>query len=369
MPNDKMIPMFDMESRIHKYHKQAETSFMNVIGRSELVLGKSNEFFEASFGNFLGVKTVVGVANGTDALEIAIRSLGLPVGSKVGLAANCGGYSTVAVIQNGLDPVFCDVEMETSHPSIQSIVQLIKLGVRAIVVTHIYGLVIQDIAEIARICKASDVSLIEDCAQSHGAKIDNKYAGSFGDIACFSFYPTKNLGALGDAGALVTNNPDLALKIKSLRTYGWSTKYDVQVSGGRNSRLDEIQAEFLSLILPDLDEENRIRRRAADLYIDGIANSRIILPRRRGEDFVAHLFVLQTDKREELISHLQNNLIGFGVHYPIPDHLQKAWAGKFEQISKLENTEKLAETVLSIPMNPYLTDLQIQRVIDVLNAF
>lgn len=369
MPNNKLIPMFDMESRIRKYHKQAETSFMNVIDRSELVLGKSNENFETTFGKYLGVKSVVGVANGTDALEIAIRSLGLPVGSKVGLTANCGGYSTVAVIQNGLVPVFCDVEMETSHPSIQSIFQLIKLGVRAIVVTHIYGLVIQDIVDIAEMCKSSDVALIEDCAQSHGAKIDDKYAGSFGDIACFSFYPTKNLGALGDAGAIVTNNPDIALKMESLRTYGWSTKYDVRISGGRNSRMDEIQAEFLSQILPDLDDENRIRRRAANLYIDGIANSRIFLPHSRGQDFVAHLFVLRTEKREELISHLQKNLIGFGVHYPIPDHLQKAWAGKFEQISRLENTEKLADTVLSIPMNPYLTDTQIQRVIDTLNAF
>lgn len=369
MSNNTQIPLFDMESRIIKYREIAQTSFSKVLNTSELVLAKSNEAFDISFAKYLGVERVFGVANGTDALEIAISALDLPVGSKVGLTANCGGYSTVAILQNRLLPIFCDVDVATSHPSIESIKQLIEHGVRAIVVTHLYGLAIQDIEEIAQICKTSDVALIEDCAQSHGAKIGDRHTGSFGDIACFSFYPTKNLGALGDGGAVVSNNPEYAKRLNSLRTYGWWKKYDIQVLGGRNSRLDELQAEFLTMILPDLDEENQARRELANIYRNGIRNSRIDLPRPGGVDYVAHLFVIRCESRKELVSHLHENLVGFGIHYPIPDHRQVAWAGKFERISNLENTEKLSQTVLSIPMHPYMTIPQAERVMEVLNSF
>lgn len=369
MSNNNQIPLFDMESRIKKYREIAQISFNKVLNTSELVLAKSNDAFALSFTKYLGVERVFGVANGTDALEIAIRALGLPVGSKVGLTANCGGYSTVAILQNSLVPIFCDVDIITSHPSIESIKQLIEHGVRAIVVTHIYGLAIQDIEEIAQICKTSDVALIEDCAQSHGAKIGDRHTGTFGDIACFSFYPTKNLGALGDGGAVITNNPEYAKRINSLRTYGWSTKYDIQVLGGRNSRLDEFQAEFLTMILPHLDEENHARRELATLYRNEIRNSRIDLPQPGGLDYVAHLFVIRSENRRDLVSHLQENLVGCGIHYPIPDHRQVAWAGRFEQISDLEKTEKLSKTVLSIPIHPYLTNSQAERVVEVLNSF
>ena len=369
MPVNEFIPIFNMSAKLQKCQFQAQVSMEKVLEKGSLVLGESNKSFEQNFARYLDVQNVIAVANGSDALEIAITSLGLPEGSTIGLAANCGGYAMLAILQSRHVPLFCDVDEISGHPSLDSIKLLIQSGAKAIVVTHLFGLAIRHIAEISSICKASGVFLIEDCAQSHGAIIDNRKTGSFGDVGCFSFYPTKNLGALGDAGAIVSNNEKLAARIRTLRTYGWAEKYSVVLSGGRNSRMDELQAEFLNLILVGLDFENQIRRTIARRYRNEMTNPKISLPQWEDLEYVGHLFVVRTSHRNDLMKHLDARNIGHGIHYPVPDSDQIAWKGKFRQVEALDNTQNLAKSVLSIPLHPFLGVSEVSKVIEAINTF
>lgn len=369
MPHSDFIPVFNMSAKLEKYQSQAIASIEKVFEKGNLVLGDSNKNFEQNFARYLGVENVIAVANGSDALQIAITALCLPKGSKVGLTANCGGYAMLAILQNNCVPLFCDVDEISSHPSLDSIKLLIQSGAKAIIVTHLFGMGIRHIAEISSICHSSGVFLIEDCAQSHGAIIDNKKTGTFGDIGSFSFYPTKNLGALGDAGAIVSNNDELATRIRTLRTYGWAEKYNVTLPGGRNSRMDEIQAEFLNLILVNLDFENQTRRNVARRYSNEMSNPKVSLPRWENLEYVGHLFVLNTRHRNDLIKHLDDQNIGHGIHYPVPDNEQIAWKGKFEQVELLINTQNLANSVLSIPLHPFLEANDVSKVIEAINSF
>ena len=369
MPKGDFIPIFSMSAKLEKYQSQAKKSIEKVFEKGSLVLGDSNKNFEQNFAHYLDVKHVIAVANGSDALQIAVTSLGLPKGSKVGLTANCGGYAMLAILQNNCVPLFCDVDEISSHPSLDSIKLLIQSGVRAIIVTHLFGMAIGHIAEISSICKSSGVFLIEDCAQSHGAMIDNKKTGSFGDVGSFSFYPTKNLGALGDAGAIVSNNEELANRIRSLRTYGWAEKYTVILPGGRNSRMDEIQAEFLNAILLELDFENQIRRTIARRYSNEMTNPKVSLPQWENSEYVGHLFVVRTRHRNDLMKHLDEQNVGHGIHYPVPDNEQIAWKGEFEQAEPLVNTQNLAKSVLSIPLHPFLNVDEVSKVIEAINSF
>lgn len=369
MQHRELIPVFHMGARLEKYQSHAEKSMQKILENGNLVLGDSNKKFEKLFADFLDVEHVITVASGSDALEIAITSLGLPEGSKIGLPANSGGYATLATLQNRHVPLFCDVDEISSHPTLDSISSLIQNGVKAIIVTHLFGQAIKHINEISLMCKAAGIFLIEDCAQSHGAEIEKRKTGTFGDVGCFSFYPTKNLGALGDAGAIVTNNEELAVRIRSLRTYGWAEKYSIVIPGGRNSRMDELQAEFLSSILPELEIENQTRRTIAGKYSLEIANPKVSLPQWENLDYVGHLFVLRTASRNDLMKHLDENGIGHGIHYPVPDNEQVAWKGKFELSESLSNTQKLSKTILSIPLHPYLENKEVSKVIEAINAF
>lgn len=368
MPNNDFIPIFDMSAKLEKNQSKAKASMEKVLEMGNLVLGDSNRDFERNFGRYLEVEHVIAVANGSDALQISITALGLPKGSKIGLAANCGGYATLAILQNNCVPLFCDVDGISGHPSLDSIKLLIEGGARAIIVTHLFGMAIKHIAEISSFCRSSGVFLIEDCAQSHGAMIDDKKTGSFGDISSFSFYPTKNLGALGDAGAIVSNNEELATRIRMLRTYGWAEKYTITLPG-RNSRMDEIQAEFLNSILVDLDFENQIRRSVARRYNNEISNPKVSLPQWENLEYVGHLFVIKTRHRNNLIRHLDAQNIGHGIHYPVPDNEQIVWKGEFEQVESLVNTQNLANLVLSIPLHPFMEVDEVSKVIETINSF
>jgi dTDP-4-amino-4,6-dideoxygalactose transaminase len=261
-----------------------------------------------------------------------------------------------------------DVNLDTHVTTLAEVMRAVKSGVKAVVVTHLYGLAIPEIAEIAKYCAANNIPLLEDCAQAHGAEINGKRVGAFGDAASFSFYPTKNLGALGDGGAVVTNHSAIAEKVQLLRQYGWVTKYKVGVAGGRNSRLDEIKAAILSEFLPDLDTANARRRDIAAAYSKDIKQANITLPSHSSTDYVAHLYIVRTPQRDSLRAHLQKNNIASDVHYPIPDYQQPVCSSRFANIS-LPNTEKLATEILTLPCYPEMTDTEVNYVITSINGW
>ena len=248
--------------------------------------------FEEQFAAYNGVSDCISVANGTDAIEISLRALGIQRTSKIATAANAGFYSSTAILSCDAEPYYVDVDPETSTMSVEHLAKaLSQEKLAAVIVTHLYG-TLAKIEEIRLLCDEHHVPLIEDCAQSHGASRHGKKAGSFGDLSCYSFYPTKNLGAMGDGGAVCTRNKTLAARVRAIRQYGWSQKYHVVEQGGRNSRLDELQACILSLKLAYLDDWNEKRRRIAKRFNDGIQNSKVLRkPRIDSEGYVAHLYV------------------------------------------------------------------------------
>jgi dTDP-4-amino-4,6-dideoxygalactose transaminase len=307
------------------------------------------------------------VGNGSDALEIALAALDLPLGSRVAVAPNAAMYGTLAVLANGLEPAFVDVAATSAAIAPAAFERAIADGVDAIIVTHLYG----GLAEIETIIEHAatrGIPVVEDCAQAHGARRHNRRAGSFGQLACFSFYPTKNLGALGDGGAITTRDDVLAERVRRLRQYGWATKYDVAFSHGRNSRLDELQAAMLRRKLPRLDGWNRQRREIARRYHDGIHHPSIRTPPLRSEDDVAHLYVVRSEARDALRQHLAACGIRTDVHYPIPDHRQRIFGGRYDALA-LPNAEALARSVLSLPCFPELRDDEVDTVISACNGW
>ena len=340
----------------------------NVVASGWYVLGKQLSMFEEVFAEYCGVEHCVGVANGTDALELSFRGLGIGPGTRVATVANAGFYTTTALNAVGAAAVFVDVD------SVNHLMNLELLGalasdhrIDAIVVTHLFGLM-HDTEAIRVIADTAGIPMIEDCAQAHGARRNGRHAGSSGDAACFSFYPTKNLGAIGDAGAILTNDTDLALRLVSLRQYGWEKKYRIGSAGGRNSRLDEIQAAVLRAKLPHLDGWNSRRREIGTRYSQGIRHDRINCPGIGGEEYVAHLYVITCDDREGLRGHLNAVGISSDVHYPVPDHLQPLMKDIRPQ-SRLPVTEDLAGRVLTLPCFPELTDAEVDEVIRQVNAW
>lgn len=354
--------------KTNRHKKMIQDSIERVLASGLLILGPEVQKFESLFSQYLSVNHCVGVANGTDAIELSLRALGIGAGDQVATVANAGMYTTIAILAIGATPYFMDVAEDTHCATFDEVKLAVNAGVKAIVVTHLYGLIIPEIALIVEYCAVNHVLLIEDCAQAHGAQINGKYAGTYGDIASFSFYPTKNLGALGDGGAVVMNNQTLANHVRSLRTYGWSDKYTVRIVGGRNSRLDELQAAILSGFLPFLDEANIRRREIATLYSSLIHNPNVMVPPVRGEEYVAHLYVVQTPYRAQLQEHLYNNDIGSSVHYPIPDYQQPVFGNRFSEM-QLQTTEKLQKEILTLPSYPEMTDEEVHTVIAHINKW
>ena len=362
------IPLNSLLRHIAPIQDALSAAADRVVRSGYYVLGPHVEAFENAFAAYCGAEHCIGVANGTDALELSLRGVGVLRGDRVAVVANAAMYSTSAVLAIGAEPVFVDVgDDATMDPKALS-AAIEQTGVRAIVLTHLYGR-LADVDAIVEIARTAGASLVEDCAQAHGAKHANgRAAGSFGDAASFSFYPTKNLGALGDGGAVVTRRADVAARVRQLRQYGWGEKYRNEHLGGRNSRLDEMQAAFLNLMLPLLDDWNTRRREIANLYSSGIRNPAITLPPKSGEDSVAHLYVVRCADRERLRSHLQAHGIGTDVHYPLPDYHQPCFEGAYASLH-LPNTERDAQSVLSLPCFPELTDAEVEQVVDACNRF
>lgn len=361
------IEIFSMKRRIDKYENLIDAAFSEVLTSGSLVLGKQLTAFEDQFANFIGVKHCIGVANGTDALEFALKSLNLDPDTLVATVANAGNYATTSILACGLTPLFIDITSSTQLTSLQSVHEGVAAGAKALIITHLYGMPVSEIQQIANFCSQNSVFLIEDCAQAHGAKVGGTHVGTFGDLSTFSFYPTKNLGALGDGGMVATNNIKMASTIRSLRNYGWGNKYEIEVLGGRNSRLDEIQAAVLMKLLPFLTEENKRRGEIAHEVKKHVDNEFITFL-DAGIGSVFHLFVLLTDHRTQLQNHLSELGIQTGIHYPINDSRQ---IGRETTLmcNNLSNSYRTTDKILTIPMHPYLTTDEILRITESLNSF
>lgn len=337
-----------------------------VLDSHQYILNKEVESFEEEFAEYIGVTSCISLANGTDALELTLRAVGVQQDNTVIVVANAGFYSSAALHLLGAIPYYVDIDPDFLTMSVEKIQEALLIKPKAIIVTHLYG----QLAAIEAICEIATkagIPVIEDCAQAHGAKRNNKRAGSFGSLACFSFYPTKNLGAMGDGGAVVTDNPILAEKLKQLRQYGWGQKYHVDIPHGRNSRLDEIQAAILREKLPYLDEGNEERRSIARQYNTAFSDLPITCP-QVGEDHVVHLYVVRLDNRDALCKHLKNREITAAIHYPIPDHLQRAYPC-VQKKGMLPVTENACDNVLSLPCYPGLEPVQINQVIDAVTDY
>jgi dTDP-4-amino-4,6-dideoxygalactose transaminase len=339
-----------------------------VLRSGWFVLGPEVSAFEAEFASYCGAGHCVSLANGTDALELALRALDIGEDKTVLTVANAGMYSTVAILATGARPVYADVRPDTLLVDTADVARILeRQKVDAIIVTHLYGL-LGDIEQVAELARARGIPVIEDCAQAHGAALDNRKAGSFGDIACFSFYPTKNLGALGDGGAIVTSRDDLAGKVRQLRQYGWSGKYHVALPGGCNSRLDEMQAAVLRVMLPLLNQWNARRREIAARYSQGIRNPKVSVPAIHGSDYVAHLYVIRSPERDGLKKHLAGAGIPSDVHYPVPDYAQEACRHLFEGVHLPVTSQACAE-VLTLPCFPELSDNEVDAIVARVNSW
>jgi dTDP-4-amino-4,6-dideoxygalactose transaminase len=361
------VRLFDAARVQQPYRAAIDAAIAAVLDSGRYVLGPAVADFEQRFAQYCGVSHAIGVGNGSDALELALRALGVGSGSTVVTVANAGGYARTAIRACGAIARYVEIDADTLLIDPVALASALAERPSAVIVTHLYG----RLAAIERVvadCASTGVPLIEDCAQAHGALRAARRAGSFGAIGCFSFYPTKNLGALGDGGALVSNDQHLAGRIRALRQYGWSDKYRVDLDGGRNSRLDELQAAILGAKLARLDADNQRRRSVAVAYDEGIGNPEVRLLARRGaDDDVVHLYPVRCPRRDALRAHLAARAIDSEVHYPIPDHWQPAW--RETAPPSLPVTEAAAREVLSLPCHPALTNEEVARVIDAVNAF
>lgn len=358
----------DLKLRAASVQAELTAALGRVVDSGWFVLGPEVKAFEAEFARYLGAAHCLSVANGTDALELALKALGVARGARVATVANAGMYTTAAVLAIGAEPVFMDVQEDSANVALAAVQQAVQQGAQAVVVTHLYGVAVADTAAIAAWCAAQGVPMLEDCAQAHGARLDGRCVGTFGDAAAFSFYPTKNLGALGDGGAVVTGRQDVAERVAQLRQYGWSRKYEVSFEGGRNSRLDELQAAVLRVFLPLLDAHNAQRRAVAARYAAGIDHPDVVLPRHDSAASVAHLYVLRSPRRDALRTHLQQAGIAADVHYPIPDYRQPVFGQRFGGL-RLAGTERLADQILTLPCYPEMREEQVDRVVAAVNAW
>ncbi len=356
-----------MDRGFYQYQNEFEEKALDVLRSGWYILGKEVSLFEKEFASYIGTKHCVGLASGLDALWIAFRLLHIGKGDEVLVQGNTYIASVMGVTMNGAKPVFIEPD-EFFGMDPEKIEAAITNKTKAVLVTHLYGMASR-MNEIVDICKRYNLKLVEDCAQSHGACFDNKMTGSFGDIGCFSFYPSKNLGAFGDAGAITTNDPDIEKACRTFRNYGSQKRYYNEVVGA-NSRLDEIQAALLRVRLSHINELTEEKCKIADRYNRELMNPKIQLPRVvKGATCVWHQYVIKCEERDRLIDYLNDKKIGTIIHYPIPPHLQECYKYLGYKEGDFPITEKLAKTVLSIPMYNGMTEEEQKYVIDAINLF
>lgn len=340
-----------------------------VLSSGQFILGKEVRLFEKEFAKLAGTQHAVGVANGMDALEIGMKCLGIGPGDEVVTTPNTAFATILSILRTGATPVLADIDESTGLLDPQDAERVVTRRTRAFLVVHLYGQVSR-IDEWERLAQRHGVYLIEDCAQAHLAKWKGRPAGSLGIFGGFSFYPTKNLGAVGDAGALVTSSEIVVERAKMMRNYGQATRYQHELIG-INSRLDEIQAAFLRVSMASLERKTLRRRAVAKMFFEGISNPLIRLLAKPGEDeqHVHHLFPVLTKHRSELILYLGQRGIRTLIHYPVPAHRQAAWQAADLPIPSLTNSESFANQVVSIPCRPGLGSKEVSRIISCLNEF
>lgn len=359
--------MIEYESLVNSnaaFIAELEDAAKRVLRGGWYVLGQEVTSFESEFAQFVGAKHCIGVANGLDALILSIEALALPPASDILVASNTYIATILAIVRAGHRPVLVEAELETFNMNPAKLAGAMTAKTHAICVTHLFGKTCR-IDAIGAFAKEHGLKIVEDCAQSHGAKLAGKMTGTFGDAGCFSFYPTKNLGALGDAGAVVTNDDVLADRLRHTRNYGSKQKY-VNEYVGMNSRLDEMQAALLRVKLRHLDEMTQHKRALADIYFDNLPGW-LTLPRRRDDEYdVFHIFGVRFQRRDELRAWLLEQGVRTEVHYPIPPHRQKAMQGILS--GEWPIAEEQHATELSLPISVGHKKEEIRKVCEILNA-
>lgn len=363
---EKIMPN-RLDRGFYQYQDEFEKKALEVLRSGWYVLGNEVKYFEEEFAQFTGAEHCVGLASGLDALWIAFRVLGIGAGDEVIVQGNTYIASVMGITINGASPVFVEPD-EYYNIDASKIEERITEKTKAILVVHLYGQA-SNMAPIVELARKYNLRLIEDCAQSHGAAFDGQMTGTFGDIGCFSFYPSKNLGAFGDGGAIVTNDAGLAEDIRVFRNYGSEKRYYNKIVGA-NSRLDELQAGLLRVRLSHMDELREEKSRICQRYQEELRNEKIILPAiREKAEHIWHQYVIRTESRQELIAYLEQRGVGTIIHYPIPPHLSGAYAYLGLEQGSLPITERYAQTVLSIPLYNGMTEEEQAYVIDAINKF
>lgn len=360
-----MISFLNLKEINNRFRTEIDARIKTILDKGWYVLGKQNSAFETHFAAYIGAKHAIGCANGLDALRLIIQAYGFGPGDEIIVPANTYIASILAISQNGCTPILVEPDIHTYNINPDLIEEKITSHTKAIMPVHLYGQAVQ-MEKIWALAQKYNLKIIEDAAQAHGAVYQGRRTGNLGDAAGFSFYPGKNLGALGDGGAITTNDDDLAAKIRALRNYGSDRKYH-HIYKGLNSRLDELQAAVLDVKLPYLDTDNQRRREIAAYYREHIKNPSIILPHTYDENaHVWHIFPIRTSKRDELQQYLNQHGIETLIHYPTPPHKQLAYR-EWENLS-LPVTEEIHRTELSLPISPVMTDDEVKKITEVING-
>jgi len=363
------VPFLDLKAQYRALAPEINRAVADVLESAQFVGGPFVENFEQEFASYIGTRYAVGVSSGTSALELALKVAGIGPGDEVLVPANTFFATAEAISNAGAKPVFTDVDAASFHLNVNSAERMITSRTRAIIPVHLYGRAM-DLRKVAEFAAAYRLRIIEDAAQAHGSAYNGAKVGASGRLTCFSFYPGKNLGAYGDAGAVTTNDCDEARKLRLLRDHGSPAKYQHSVIG-TNARLDSLQAAVLSIKLRNLDQWNQLRRKHATQMASALADSSVMPPEvPAGGQHVFHLFVVRSQQRKELREYLSANGIGTGIHYPVPLHLTEAYQQLgYPGKGALPVAEQLAEEILSLPMYAELTDEQIESTIDAILNF
>lgn len=363
-----MILCANPKAQYLAHRTEIDEAIRRVLEQGRYILGQEVRSLEAEFASFVGVAHGIGVGSGTEALHVALAACEVGPGDEVITVSHTAVATVSAIEQAGATPVLVDIEPNFYTLDPARLQSVITERTRAIIPVHIYGQP-ADLDPIMKIARERNLLVIEDCAQAHGARYRDQRVGSWGDIACFSFYPTKNLGAVGDGGMVVTNNPSLAERARLFREYGWAERY-VSHLPGWNSRLDELQAAILRAKLPFLESDNEARRRIAEKYRGGLKDANIGLPEiRAGATHAFHLFVIRSSRRDALQAYLKEKEIGALIHYPVPVHIQPAYRGRLKGSECLPETERVAREILSLPIYPELSDDETAAVIREVQQF
>ena len=361
-----MIKFLDLEKVNNRFRSEIDARFKNILDKGWYLQGEENEKFAQNFAKYCGTNYAIGVANGLDAINLIIRAFEFGKGDEIIVPANTYIATILAISENNCTPVLVEPDINTYNINPDLIEEKITDKTKAIIVVHLYGQAVE-MEKVWALAKKYNLKVIEDSAQAHGAIYQGKRVGNLSDASAFSFYPGKNLGCMGDGGAVTTNDKNLYEKIKAIANYGSDRKYH-HIYKGVNSRLDELQAAVLDVKLPYLDKDNQRRREIANYYLENIKNDKFIMRKAYEEESnVWHLFPVRTENREALQKHLEDNGIQTNIHYPTPPHKQGAY--KEWENQKYPVSEEIHRTIISLPISPVMTDEEVKKVVDIINKY